>query len=127
MNAMRFSAEAHALGQKLLDHHHEVCGAVSNPASALTDSQVAQNTIRYGTLCERAGIWELRRISGGLLHEIAVWCEQQGWPPINALVVNESGIPGEGYDRAPGGGYANWPDQVRNAIVFKQYPKQMPQ
>lgn len=91
MNGMRFSAEAQALGQKLLDHHHDVCSAVSNPASALTDSQVAQNTIRYGTLCERAGIWELRRISGGFLHEIAVWCEQQGWPPINALVVNESG------------------------------------
>jgi len=124
---MRFSAEAHALGQKLLDHHRAVCRGVSVSASDLTDSQVARLSIRYGVLCERAGLPFLTRSSGGYLREIAIWCEQEGWPPINALVVNESGLPGEGYDRAPGGGYAKWPEQVRKAVVCKEYPELMPE
>ena len=123
---MKFSAEAHALGQKLPDHHNSACRGVDVPAADLVDSQVSTFLIRYGVLCERAGLPFLTRSSGGYLHEIALWCDKQGWPPINALVVNESGIPGEGYDRAPGGGYAKWPEQVRNAILCKQYTARMP-
>lgn len=123
---MRFSPEARALGQKLLEHHMMMCHTTNVAATDLVDSQVTRLSIRYGTLCERAGLPFLTRSSGGYLHEIAVWCEKEGWPPINALVVNESGLPGEGYDRAPGGGYAKWPEQVRNAIAFKGYPDVMP-
>jgi hypothetical protein len=35
-------------------------------------------------------------------------------------------LPGEGYDLAPGGGYAEWPEDVRDAIAFEGYPDVMP-
>jgi hypothetical protein len=92
----------------------------------LADSHVTRLSIRYGTLCAMAGLPFLSRSSGRYLREIAAWCENEGWPPINALVVNESGLPGEGYDLAPGGGYAEWPEDVRDAIAFEGYPDVMP-
>lgn len=123
---MEFSQEARALGQKLLEHHRTVCRSVNAPAADLLDSDVKRLSIRYGVLCERAGLQSLTRLAGNFLYEIAVWCEKEGWPPINALVVNQSGLPGEGFDTAPGGGYAKWPEQVRKAITFKGYPDVMP-
>jgi hypothetical protein len=126
MTNIGFSPPALALGQKLLEHHQAVCRGAKIPAAGLTDAQVAPLSIRYGKLCELAGLPFLARSSGGYLYEIAVWCENEGWPPINALVVNESGLPGDGYDRPPGGGYAQWPEQVRSAIAFKGYPDVMP-
>ncbi len=123
---MKFSPEARALGQTLLEHHKRCCASIEAAPADLVDSEVKRLSIRYGTLCAKAGLPFLTGSSGGFLHEIAVWCEREGWGPINALVVNESGIPGEGYDRAPGGWYAKWPEQVRNAIAFHGYPDAIP-
>jgi hypothetical protein len=123
---MNFSPEALALGQKLLEHHRTVCRSINIPATHLVESDVKRLSIRYGTLCKRAGLPLLTQSAGRFLYEVAVWCEKEGWSPINALVVNRSGRPGNGYDRAPGGGYAKWPEQVRNAITFKGYPDVMP-
>ena len=113
------------MGQELLRHHRETCAGIATPPELLSDSQVKQLCLRYGTLCERIGAPFLTRSSGGFLHDIAEWCDGEKWPPLNALVVNAAGIPGEGYDRAPGGGFAEWPKQVRAAIVFKGYPDQL--
>jgi len=123
---MEFSQEARAIGQKLLEHHSATCRSITVPPLDLLDSDVRRLSIRYRTLCERAGLQSLTRLAGNFLYEIAIWCDEKGWPPINALVVNQSGLPGEGYDTAPGGGYARWPEQVRRAITFKGYPDVMP-
>ena len=114
------------LGQTLLEYHKTACRTKNVAAIDLGDSQITRLSIRYGTLCAMAGVPFLSRSSGGYLHEIAVWCEKEGWPPINALVVNESGLTGEGYSLAPGGGYPKWSEQVRDAIAFKGYPDVMP-
>ena len=45
------------------------------------------------------------------------------WPPLNALAVNgETGMPGEGYDGAPGCDLLRWPEEVRRCIAFGGYP-----
>jgi hypothetical protein len=113
--------EAFDMARELVKHHAEICSKVSATVEEMTDAQVHQCCIRYGLLCERINAPYLARISGGFLHDIAVWCEEESWPPINALVMNQHGIPGDGYDTAPGGGYAEWPKQVRRAIAFKEY------
>ncbi len=123
---MTLSAEASALGQKLLEHHRSVCSSVTGEANLIVRSEIARCSIRYGVLCERAGLPFLRRSSGSFLYEIAQLCEKHGWPPINSLVVNESGLPGAGYDHAPGGGFAQWDEQVRRAIAFRGYPDVLP-
>ena len=128
---MRFSEAAYMLGRELLKYHREVCWPVHTQAERLTSGDVRRLCLRYGSLCDRAGAPYLTRNAGAYLHEIAVWCDAQGWPPINALVVNETGLPGgtvgTGYDAAPGGGFAVWPEQVRRAIVFRGYPELMPE
>ncbi len=125
-NLTRMRPEARAMAQQLLKHHRQVCKPSRATPEDLTDGQLAHFCIRYGVLCELIGTAYLTRSAGGFLHGIAEWCERQGWPPINALVVNASGLPGEGYDRAPGGGFIEWPDQVRKAISYQHYPESVP-
>jgi hypothetical protein len=58
---------------------------------------------------------------------MADWCHKNGWPPINALVINQKlRIPGKGYDRATGCSIRNWKKQITACIAFKQYPKRAP-
>lgn len=122
MKSSEMRSEARAMAKELLKHHKQVCRGLETDSKELTDSQVHDRCIRYGVLCDRIGAPYLTRSAGSFLHDVAEWCESEGWPPINALVVNESGLPGPGYDRAPGGGFANWPTQVRKAILFPSYP-----
>jgi len=110
------SPEARALAKVLLNHHGEV---VRRHGEASPDSCL----ISYGVLCDTAGLSYLSRNPGPLLREIAEWCHNNGWPPINSLAVNHlTRMPGEGYDKAPGCSRLNWPKEVEACIRFSGYP-----
>lgn len=109
--------EAQALTQVLLDHHRSVGPPANRPEN------LDPYTIQYGKLCERAGVPWLTRSVGHFLQETAEWCDANGWPPINSLAVNDTGMPGDGYDGAPGCSLLQWPEQARDSIVFDGYPR----
>ncbi|MCZ2153397.1 MAG: hypothetical protein LC114_05780 [Bryobacterales bacterium] len=119
------TAEATAIAKVLLRHHSQHCGAYEGVIpKSITDTTVAQCVIFYGSLCERAGVPFLTHGVGRFLGEIAEWCEENGWPPLNSLAVNRAtGMPGVGYDGAPGSDLLHWPEQVRKCIVFDGYPE----
>ena len=111
------SPEARALAQVLLDHHRQVCLRQGGAPS------VASAVIPYGLLCERAGLANFAHRVGPLLREIAEWCHENGWPPINSLAVNyATRMPGPGYDQAPGCSLQRWPEEVAACIEFLGYP-----
>jgi hypothetical protein len=85
--------------------------------------------ISYSTLCGQAGVPFMTHSSGGPLEEIAAYCEQHHWPPINALAVNhDSRYPGEGYFSAPGCSHTldGWVEDVRTVLAFDRHPKIAP-
>ena len=122
------SEEARAVANVLLAHHREVCRPVKKAAEEISDDVVNECTLTYGIVCERAKMPDLTRIVGRFMEEIARWCSVEGWPPLNSLAVNsESWIPGGGYDGA--GGICEqrlWPQQVRECIKFRGYPRAVP-
>jgi hypothetical protein len=112
---------AEALTEVLLTHHAQVCRMRGNRPPSI-DSCV----IVYGDLCERAGVPHLTRSVGNFLQEVAEWCEENGWPPLNSLAVNEqSRMPGEGYHLAPGCNLLEWPSQAEACIAFRGYPERL--
>ena len=119
------TAEATTIANVLLKRHQEVCGGFKGvPPKNITDRNVEECVIFYGNLCERAGVPFLTHGVGRFLGEIAEWCEEHGWPPLNSLAVNRAtGMPGVGYDGAPGSDLLLWPEQVRQCIVFSGYPE----
>jgi hypothetical protein len=111
------SPEARAVAQVLLDHHRQVC---LRPGEA---PSVDAAVLPYGVLCERAGLADFARAVGPLLREIAAWCHENGWPPINSLAVNyATRMPGPGYDKAPGCSLQRWPEEVGACMEFLGYP-----
>jgi hypothetical protein len=109
------SPEAQNLAQALLDHHRRICG--------LQRGSLDSCLIAYGDLCEQAGLSHLKQNVGRWLREIAEWCHDNGWPPLNALAVNhDTRKPGRGYDLAPGCSLARWQDDVTACIGFANYP-----
>ena len=119
------TAEATTIAMVLLKRHKEVCGGFKGvPPKNITDRMVEECVIFYGNLCERAGVPFLTHGVGRFLGEIAEWCEKNGWPPLNSLAVNRAtGMPGIGYDGAPGSDLLLWPEQVRQCMVFGGYPE----
>lgn len=112
------SPEARALAQVLLEHHREICRRPGGPQPSV-DSAL----IPYGMLCERAGLSHSSHNVGPFLREIAKWCHEKGWPPINSLAINyATRMPGQGYDRAPGCSLQHWRDEVAACIEFAGYP-----
>jgi hypothetical protein len=110
--------EARALTQILLAHHKQHCRS-QDRVTGVTGSCL----IAYGDLCERAGLPHLKPTAGKFLREIAQRCHENGWPPLNSLVVNqETRKPGHGYDRAPGCSLKKWRDQVAACVSFSGYP-----
>jgi len=106
-----------ALAQVLLDHHKQVCRRGQGAPSV--DSAV----LPYGVLCERAGLADFAHRAGPLLREIAEWCHENGWPPINSLAVNyATRMPGAGYGKAPGCSLQRWPEEAAACIRFIGYP-----
>ncbi len=119
--------ESLALGQILLEQHK--VATTQRPPHPDKKLIFSNYTIPYGQLCARAGTPHITAIVGSFLAEIAEWCAEEGWPPLNALAVNhETRIPGEGYDGA-GLGLCNivkWPSEVETCIRFNKYPRKMP-
>ena len=115
-------SESRALGQALLAHHQAT--TIQFPPKKII--VVRQYLIRYGVLCDRAGVPHVVRIVGGFLQEIAEWCEAERFPPLNSLAVGENGVPGEGYDGAGGFRSIDWPRDVEECIRFNGYPATMP-
>ena len=112
------------LARELLRRHEQICRqlGVRKPQD-VTDGIVNQSIIFYGVLCDRAGVPWLTHSVGQFLGEIAEWCTDNGWPPLNALAVNsERWMPGDGYDGAAGCSLIRWADEVKNCIAFNGYP-----
>jgi hypothetical protein len=89
------------------------------------DQDIKDSIIAYADLCEFADLpRSYAHPSGNFLVEIAEWCNERGWPPLNALAVNgETRYPGEGYSEAPG--CDDWDRDVRRVIAFIDYPAQI--
>lgn len=123
------SEESRAVANVLLGHHREVCRPVRITAEEISNDLVDECTLTYGIVCERAKMVDLTHIVGRFMGEIAQWCADNDWPPLNSLAVNaESSIPGVGYDGA--GGICEqhlWPQQVRECIKFRKYPREVQQ
>jgi len=119
------TAEATTIASALLKYHKEVCRGFNGvPPENINDRMVEQSVIFYGDLCERAGVPFLTHGVGRFLGEIAEWCEENGWPRLNSLAVNRAtGMPGVGYDGAPGSDLLHWPEQVWQCMVFADYPE----
>lgn len=115
-------SEARALGQALLAQH-QATTAQFPPKKLVV---VRQYVVRYGVLCERAGVPHIVRIVGEFLREIAEWCDAEGFPPLNSLAVGENGVPGDGYDGAGGFMSRDGPKDVEKCIRFGGYPASMP-
>jgi hypothetical protein len=112
------SPQAQTLAQTLLDHHKKKCRLQSGETPGVDVCVIA-----YGDLCELAGLAHLKPNAGKYLREIAQWCHDNGWPPLNALAVNhDTRRPGRGYDAAPGCSLARWQDDVTACIGFADYP-----
>lgn len=112
------SPEAQKLAQALLDHHRKV-RRFQKEASPSVESYL----IVYGDLCEQAGLSHLKAKVGRFLREVAQWCHDNGWPPLNAIAVNhDSRRPGRGYNSAPGCSRERWHDEVTACINFGGYP-----
>ena len=110
--------EAGALAQALLNHQRTVCRSPGREPTAIDGC-----VITYGDLCDRAGLPHLKPTVGKYLREVAHWCHDKGWPPLNALAVNhETRRPGHGYDGAPGCSLERWQDEVAACINFAGYP-----
>jgi hypothetical protein len=110
--------EALALAQVLLVHRKQHCRSQDSTAG-ITETCL----ITYSDLCERVELPHLTPAAGKFLREIAQRCHENGWPPLNSLVVNhETRKPGHGYDSAPGCSLKNWRDEVAACLNFSGYP-----
>lgn len=118
-------AETVRLGQALLDHHRAATARL--PPQTPKRLIPARYTIQYGALCEKAGVPHVVRMVGNFLGEVAEWCAERNYPPLNSLAVNSaSGLPGDGYDGAGGFHIVNWPSNVEQCIRFTGYPVEFP-
>jgi hypothetical protein len=92
--------------------------------------------ITYGKLIELSQVPLSPRNAGGPLFDIAGYCAANGLPPIHALVVaKETGMPGDGFFRAPGSSYAGlgfdeafqlWRKDVESCMSFDNYVRTAP-
>ena len=115
----RVTREARALTQALLAHHKRL------RCRRIDDSKTLESCLlSYGDLCDQAGLARLKPEPGKFLREIAYWCHENGWPPLNSLAVNhQSRRPGHGYDSAAGCSLEYWRDQAAACIGFNGYPE----
>lgn len=123
---MRDTDVAEALFQKLLDLFWLL---KNRPVMQPFQLYPSGALISYLTLCRQAGVPEMTQSAGGPLEQVAAYCDQNGWPPINALAVNRnSRYPGEGYFSAPGCSHTleGWVEDVKAVLAFNQYPKTAP-
>ena len=115
------SPEARALAQALIGHQKRLRrGPVDDTKN------LESRLLSYGDLCEQAGLAHLKLTVGKFLREIAEWCHENGWPPLNGLAVNHKTLrPGNGYGDAPGCSLDHWGDQVTACLEFAGYPEKV--
>jgi|SRR5208282_752036 len=120
------TSEARTMARVLLAHHRRVCRPLRLTAEQAREI-INDCTIEYGQLCERAGRPYLTHVVGHFLGVIADWCNENGWPPLNALAINAgTWMPGEGYSKASGCHLERWPEEAAACIVFRDYPDDVP-
>ncbi len=113
---------AKKIADALLEHHATIC--VTHRDRPPEDEDIDRCLITYGDLCIAAGVPVLAHVAGKFLAEIAGWCSEHEWPPINSLAVNStSRNPGGGYDNAAGCNLINWLTEVKCCIAFSGYPE----
>ena len=116
------SPVARAICQALLDHHRLSCRTDDGGARPAESC-----LITYGDLCRQAGVPAVVRKVGHFLQEVAVWCQENGYPPLNSMAVNQdSRMPGDNYEVAPGCSLLDWPAQAQACIAFTGYPDRVP-
>ena len=105
-----------AICNALLEHHRAVCLPPDGPLPP------EQCVITYGQICDVARI-PMTQAVNTFMHEIAIWCAESDFPPLNSLVVNQdTRIPGDGYDKAPNCSIAHWDTDLARCIAFDGYP-----
>ncbi len=86
---------------------------------------IARNNylISYGDLCAVAKVPVSPLAIGPYLSEIAEWCRDEQFPPLNALAVNATTKqPGSSYNGAGGFKFASWPTDVEACVRWTKYP-----
>jgi hypothetical protein len=117
---MTMKAESVELANALLEQHRLTCMTGNEPYRTCTMS--------YGDLCRNAHVEHILRPVGSFLQEVAQWCADHGYPPLNSLAVNaDTRIPGQSYDLAPGCQFDNWEVDVQRCIAFRGYPERVEQ
>ena len=79
--SINLSEEAVAICQVLLNHQRSLLRLPERPP-------FQQCMLTYGDVCEGAGLPLFIEPVSRCLWEIAEFCADNGWPPLNALVVN---------------------------------------
>jgi hypothetical protein len=82
----------------------------------------------YADACELAGLpRSYARCLRWPLLRIARWCDTNGWPHLNALVVNAiRRRPGGGFEGAGQCTLESWENDVLSCINFHGYPEVVP-
>jgi hypothetical protein len=110
------SPEAVLVCQVLLNHQRSIVRLKRRPP-------FQQCLITYGEVCEAAGLPLLTEAISICLWEIAEFCADNGWPPLNAIVINaRTREPGKGYEKAPGCSRESWLDEAQRCLDFAHYP-----
>ena len=129
---MKDMSISNKLFEKLLHHYWKAYEAGAPKAVSRFPKGYA---ISYGDLIDIAAVPIDPRNAGGYLWDIAYYCDQNGLPPLHALVVNkESGIPGDGFLTAPPhsqehpGDWSDWEVDIMKCIadVEKKLPRVAP-
>ena len=115
-----------AITQVLLKRRRAAHSSLSKGVEYL----IINHTIEYAELCHRAGNPCHPQSAGKYLTELAAWCQEKGWPPLNALAVQQvrdksKRTPGAQYDEAPGCDLRRWKDQLLSCIAFEGYPEEV--
>jgi len=115
--AHQMSDRAVKLANALLKHQRQF----RRDPKYVNQKAVEHAIITYKDLGTMAGTgW---RDIGHLLRDIAEWCDEQGWPPLNALAVSsQTHEPSKEYDGAGNFKSVDWPYDVRKCIGFNRYP-----
>jgi hypothetical protein len=112
---------ASAICDQLLQHQRNIREAIAGDQLSCSNRECL---ISYGELCQRAGYPQVTESVGAHLQQIADWCRENGWPPLNALAVNAStGMPGDGYNIPLNCDSSRWWEQANAALLFEGYPE----
>jgi len=122
MSQVKMNPLSRDLGDALLMRHKKICSQMPKQEDCVEDKHIQAAIISYRDLLASIGAPEsLAPSVGKYLFEVARWCVDRGYPPVNALAVNSAlRKPGAGYFLAPGG--EDWDTEVKQCIACDKYP-----